>query len=159
MMMIVQEVCNDTIQETTLLSAMSYGALASSANLVLSLTCGSRKRLAMLFIIVISAIAAILLNVVAVPIAGGIFFFIFLLCALSMGILSVYFVELYPTSLRGMASCLSVMIGRSSAFLGVNAIGALISANCEATFYAWSVLLLSSAVFTWYLPKDKKPKQ
>ncbi|XP_045767292.1 synaptic vesicle glycoprotein 2C-like [Maniola jurtina] len=156
---VIQEVCNDTIQETTLLSAMSYGALASSANLVLSLTCGSRKRLAMLFIIILSAMAAVLLNVVAVPIAGGIFFFIFLLCALSMGILSVYFVELYPTSLRGMASCLSVMLGRSSAFLGVNAIGALISANCEATFYAWSVLLLSAAVFAWYLPKDKKPNQ
>lgn len=42
-----------------------------------------------------------------------------------------------------MASCLSVMLGRSSAFLGVNAIGALISANCEATFYGWAVLLLS----------------
>ncbi|XP_023940993.1 synaptic vesicle glycoprotein 2C-like [Bicyclus anynana] len=156
---IVQEVCNDTIQETTLLSAMSYGALASSVNLVLSLTCGSRKRLAMLFIITMSALAAILLNVVAIPIAGGIFFFIFLLCALSMGILSVYFVELYPTSLRGMASCLSVMLGRSSAFLGVNAIGALINANCEATFYVWSVLLFSSAIFAWYLPKDKKPNQ
>lgn len=79
---------------------MTYGALASSANLVLSLTCGSRKRMAMLFIITTSAVAAVLLNVVTVPLAGGIFFFMFLLCALSMGLLSVYFVELYPTSLR-----------------------------------------------------------
>lgn len=44
---------------------------------------------------------------------------------------------------RGMASCLSVMLGRSSAFLGVNAIGALISVDCEATFYGWALLLLS----------------
>ncbi|KOB70227.1 putative SV2-like protein 1, partial [Operophtera brumata] len=128
--------------ETTLFSAMTYGALASCSNLVLSLTCGSRKRVAMMCILTTSATAAVLLNVVAVPLAGGIFFFFFLLCALSMGLLSVYFVELYPTSLRGMASCLSVMLGRSSAFFGVNAIGALISANCEATFYAWSLLLL-----------------
>ncbi|XP_046967511.1 synaptic vesicle glycoprotein 2C-like [Vanessa cardui] len=156
---VVQEVCNDTIQETTLLSAMSYGALASSINLVLSLTCGSRKRLAMIIILTVSAAAAILLNLIAVPIAGGIFFFFFLLCALSMGILSVYFVELYPTSLRGMASCLSVMLGRSSAFLGVNAIGALISANCEATFYVWSVLLLTAVAFSWFLPEDKKPRK
>ncbi|CAH2085862.1 unnamed protein product [Euphydryas editha] len=156
---VIQEVCNDKIQETTLISAMSYGALASSSNLVLSLTCGSRKRLAMICIITVSALAAILMNVVAIPIAGGVFFFFFLLCALSMGILSVYFVELYPTSLRGMASCLSVMLGRSSAFLGVNAIGALLSANCEATFYAWAVLLLSAVVFSWFLPKDKKPNK
>ncbi|CAH0723972.1 unnamed protein product, partial [Brenthis ino] len=155
----VQEVCNDTIQDTTLISAMSYGAIACSINLVLSLTCGSRKRAAMIVILTISAAAAILLNLVAIPIAGGIFFFVFLLCALSMGILSVYFVELYPTSLRGMASCLSVMLGRSSAFLGVNAIGPLITANCEATFYGWALLLLSAVAFSWFLPKDKKPNQ
>lgn len=92
--------CDDTIQDTTLLSAMAYGAVASSTNLVLSLTCGARKRLAMIGILTISALAAVLMNVVQTPIAGGIFFFLFLMCALSMGILSVYFVELYPTSLR-----------------------------------------------------------
>ncbi|KAM3956303.1 synaptic vesicle glycoprotein 2A [Aphomia sociella] len=146
--------CDDTIQDTTLLSAMSYGALASSINLVLSLTCGNRKRLAMMLILSTSAIAAVLLNLVAIPIAGGIFFFFFLLCALTMGVLSVYFVELYPTSLRGMASCLSVMLGRSSAFLGVNAIGYLISINCEATFYVWALLLLSAIILSWFLPKD-----
>ncbi|CAK1543795.1 unnamed protein product [Leptosia nina] len=153
----VQEICNDTIQPTTLISAMSYGALASSSNLVLSLTCGSRKRLAMMAIVFLSAVSAVLLNVVSNPIAGGVFFFLFLLCALSMGILSVYFVELYPTSVRGMASCLSVMLGRSSAFLGVNAIGYLISVDCEATFYAWAALLLSAIAVTWFLPSDKKP--
>ncbi|XP_052758185.1 synaptic vesicle glycoprotein 2B-like [Galleria mellonella] len=151
---VITEMCDDTIQETTLLSAMTYGALASSSNLVLSLTCGSRKRMAMMGILASSAAAAILINLVAIPIAGGIFFFFFLLCALTMGILSVYFVELYPTSLRGMASCLSVMLGRSSAFLGVNAIGYLISVNCEVTFYMWSLLLLSAIVIAWFLPKD-----
>ncbi|RVE44301.1 hypothetical protein evm_011025 [Chilo suppressalis] len=150
------EVCNDTIQDTTLLSAMSYGALASTANLVLSLTCGGRKRVGMMCILAGSALAAVLLNVIQVPIAGGIFFFFFLLCALTMGILSVYFVELYPTSLRGMASCLSIMLGRSSAFLGVNAIGALISYDCESTFYVWAVLLLSAVAVAWFLPTEKK---
>ncbi|CAH2040158.1 unnamed protein product, partial [Iphiclides podalirius] len=154
---ITQEMCNDTIQETTLLSAMMYGALASSSNLILSLTCGGRKRVAMMGILAMSAAAGVMLNLVRVPIAGGIFFFFFLMCALAMGILSVYFVELYPTHLRGMASCLSVMLGRSSAFLGVNAIGALISANCEATFYGWSVLLLTAIAFSWFLPRDKRP--
>lgn len=79
---------------------MAYGAVASSTNLVLSLTCGARKRIAMMGILTVSAIAAVLLNVVQTPIGGGIFFFLFLMCALAMGILSVYFVELYPTSLR-----------------------------------------------------------
>lgn len=153
------EVCDDTIQDTTLFSAMTYGAMASCSNVVLSLTCGSRKRMAMICILAMSAIAAILQNVVAVPLAGGIFFFFFLMCALSMGILSVYFVELYPTSLRGMVSCLSVMLGRSSAFLGVNVIGALISNSCEATFYGWSLLLFSAIVVAWFLPKDRAPKK
>ncbi|KAI5630930.1 synaptic vesicle glycoprotein 2C-like [Phthorimaea operculella] len=141
--------CNDTIQDTTLLSAMVYGAVASGSNLVLSLTCGSRKRLAMMFILASSATAAVLLNVVKVPIAGGIFFFMFMLCALSMGILSVYFVEMYPTLSDA---------GSVNAFVGVNAIGALISLNCEATFYGWAMLLLSAIVMAWLLPKDKSPK-
>lgn len=79
---------------------MTYGALASCSNLVLSLTCGTRKRQAMMCILAISATAGILMNLVPVPLAGGILFFFFLMCALSMGILSVYFIELYPTSLR-----------------------------------------------------------
>ncbi|KAJ0177598.1 hypothetical protein K1T71_006471 [Dendrolimus kikuchii] len=152
------QICDDSIQETTLFSAMTYGALASSANLVLSLTCGGRKRIAMIGILTMSSSAAIFLNVVKVPIAGGIFFFLFMLCALSMGILSVYFVELYPTSLRGMVSCLSVMTGRLSAFFGVNVIGALITVNCEATFYGWSLLLISALIMTWFLPKERNPK-
>lgn len=60
---------------------------------------------------------------------------------------------------RGMAACLSVMVGRSSAFIGVNAIGALLVNNCEATFYGWSILLLSAFVFTWFLPRDKDPQK
>lgn len=150
------EICNDTVEDTTLFSAMTYGALASFSNLVLSLTCGSRKRSAMMCILAMSATSAILLNVVRIPLAGGIFFFFFIMCALSMGLLSVYFVELYPTSLRGMVSCVSMMVGRLSAFLGVNAIGALLSFNCEATFYGWSVLLMSAIVIAWFLPRDKQ---
>lgn len=152
------EICDDTIQETTLFSAMTYGALASFSNLVLSLTCGSLKKQAMIWILLMSAASAILLNVIAIPLAGGIFFFFFMMCALSMGILSVYFVELYPTSLRGMVSCLSVMLGRLFAFAGVNVIGALISTNCEATFYGWACLLLSAIGVAWLLPSEKNPK-
>ncbi|CAB3227007.1 unnamed protein product [Arctia plantaginis] len=152
------KICDDTIQETTLFSAMTYGALACCSNLVLSLTCGTRKRQAMMCILAISAIAGILMNVVPVPLAGGIFFFFFLMCALSMGILSVFFIELYPTSLRGMVSCLSIMLGRLFAFGGVNVIGAFISTNCEATFYVWSFLLLTAIGVAWFLPRDKEPK-
>ncbi|KAG6462309.1 hypothetical protein O3G_MSEX013182 [Manduca sexta] len=55
-----------------------------------------------------------------------------------------------------MASCLSVMVGRSSAFLGVNAIGALLSLNCEGTFYGWALLLLSALITAWFLPRDRR---
>ncbi|CAG9120816.1 unnamed protein product [Plutella xylostella] len=153
------EVCNDTIQNTTLISSIIYGSLAMCANLVLSLTAGSRKRLAMLCILTVSSTSALLVNLVPVPLAGVMFYFFFVMSALSMGILSVYFVELYSTSVRGMAACLSVMVGRSSAFIGVNAIGALLVNNCEATFYGWSILLLSAFVFTWFLPRDKDPQK
>lgn len=50
----VAEVCDDTIQDTTLMSAMVYGALACSMNLVLSLTCGSRKKFGMMGILTVS---------------------------------------------------------------------------------------------------------
>ncbi|XP_013192892.1 synaptic vesicle glycoprotein 2C [Amyelois transitella] len=149
------EVCNDTIQPLTLISAVCYGALASTSTLIMSLTCGSRKRIGIICILTFSATAAILMNIVHVPLAGGVFFCFFLVVAVSMGILSVYFVELYPTSVTGTVSCLSVMVGRSCAFFGANAIGAFISHDCEATFYGWAVLLLCAAAIAWFLPKDK----
>ncbi|XP_053605266.1 synaptic vesicle glycoprotein 2B-like [Plodia interpunctella] len=152
-------VCNDTIQPLTLISAICYGALASSCTLVMSLTCGSRKRIGIMFILTISACSAVLMNIVHVPMAGGVFFCFFLISAVTMGILSVYFVEVYPTSLTGMVSCLAVMVGRTSAFFGANAIGALISYDCETTFYGWAALLMCAVVIAWFLPKDKKTEK
>lgn len=42
-----------------------------------------------------------------------------------------------------MAACLSIMVGRSCTFFGINIVGNLIFYHCEITFYLWSLLVLS----------------
>lgn len=44
---------------------------------------------------------------------------------------------------RGMAMCLTMMVGRSGAIFGSNLVGSLINSACEANFYIFGGLLLS----------------
>ena len=51
-------------------------------------------------ILIIAAIAAILINVTGEALSGLILFYIFLTTAMVFGVVSSYFVTLYPTSYR-----------------------------------------------------------
>ncbi|KAJ2947212.1 hypothetical protein O0L34_g16921 [Tuta absoluta] len=78
---------------------------------------------------------------------------------LCMGIVFSYFVDLYPTSFRGMAACLGVMAARLSSIAGVNLIGAYITWHCTGAFYGLAGLLLCGALLSCLLPANsiKKP--
>ncbi|CAD0200143.1 unnamed protein product [Chrysodeixis includens] len=114
-----------------------------------------RRKAVLLSILTLSSISGTCLNLVPEPISSVFFFMLFTCTCLGMGILASYFVDVYPTSYRGMAACLSIMVGRSSTFIGINVVGNLIFHHCQITFYFWSLLVLSSAVAAWFLPPDK----
>lgn len=150
---IEQVLCESAVKENVILTIMVSQSIFAFLNFLISYF-PNRRRLIVIVNLVASAISALCLNLVPHPIVSTLFYVVFSCTCLTMGVLASYFVDIYPTSCRGMAACLSIMIGRSSTFVGVNVVGSLFFSYCEITFYAWSLLVLISAIAAWYLPRD-----
>ncbi|XP_046967615.1 solute carrier family 22 member 5-like [Vanessa cardui] len=116
------------------------------------------RRTVLLSILCISTVSGALLSLMPEPISSVFLLMVFTCTNLGMGILASYFVDLYPTSCRGMVACLSIMVGRTSTFIGINVVGNLIFYHCHITFYMWSLLVFSSVIASWFLPPDKPLK-
>ncbi|VVD05263.1 unnamed protein product [Leptidea sinapis] len=119
------------------------------------------RRIVLLTILLISALSGLLINLMPEPISSVVVFMMFTCTNLGMGILASYFVDLYPTSYRGMVTCLSIMVGRTSTFIGINTVGNLLFSHCENTFYMWSLLVFSILVssYPWGFISDTKGRR
>ncbi|KAJ0177581.1 hypothetical protein K1T71_006454 [Dendrolimus kikuchii] len=155
-----QEICLGTIEDNVILTLIASQATFAFLNFALSYL-PHRRKAVLMAVLLMSSLSGSAINLVPNPIASVFFFMVFTGTCLGMGILASYFVDLYPTTYRGMVTCLSVMVGRSSTFFGINIVGNLIFNHCQVTFYMWSLLVLSSVVAAWFLPPDKPqtPKQ
>ncbi|KAF9823692.1 hypothetical protein SFRURICE_013173 [Spodoptera frugiperda] len=151
---ITHEVCTGTVEHNVILTLIASQSVFAFFNFLISYL-QNRRRLVLICILCLSSISGTCLNLVPEPISSVFFFMVFTCTCLGMGILASYFVDIYPTSYRGMAACLSIMVGRSSTFIGINVVGNLIFHHCQVTFYLWSLLVLTSAVAAWFLPPDK----
>lgn len=77
------------------------------------------------------------------------FLVVLLACGCCGSIISAITFDLFPTSIKAMALCFVLMIGRLCAALGSNIIGWLLVANCDAVFYVVGGVLLGKVfVFT-----------
>lgn len=54
---------------------------------------------------------------------------------LGINVVNAATVELYPTSLRAMAMCVSQMFGRLGSFAGSSVAALLLDDHCESAFY------------------------
>ncbi|KAJ0177534.1 hypothetical protein K1T71_006407 [Dendrolimus kikuchii] len=114
-----------------------------------------RKRTLMFVILLSSSVCATVAVLVNNMITSFVMFFGLLINELCVAFIFSYFVDFYPTSYRGMAACIGVMVARGSALGGVNLLGAYILSKCSATFYTCSVLNFGAALITLTLPPDK----
>ncbi|XP_063827697.1 synaptic vesicle glycoprotein 2B-like [Ostrinia nubilalis] len=150
------DVCIGTIEENVMVTLIASQSVFSFFNFVISYL-PNRRKAVLITILCLSSLGGVCLNLMPEPISSVFFFVLFTCTCLGMGILASYFVDLYPTSYRGMVACLSIMVGRTSTFIGINLVGKLIFRHCQITFYLWSLLVLSSAIAAWFLPPDKAP--
>ncbi|XP_045449383.1 synaptic vesicle glycoprotein 2C-like [Melitaea cinxia] len=118
--------------------------------------CARRPKVLTITILIIAAIAAIFIDVTGEAISGLFLFYIFLTTAMVFGVVSSYFVTLYPTSYRGMVACLGMMVARMSAFGGTNAVSALVGVACRTTMQAAAGLVVSGAIAAYFLPPDSE---
>ncbi|XP_075976041.1 synaptic vesicle 2-related protein-like [Anticarsia gemmatalis] len=148
------EACDSSVETNVILTLIASQSCFAFLNFLISYL-PNRRRVVLISILCISSASGICLNLVPEPISSVFFFMAFTCTCLGMGIMASYFVNIYPTSYRGMASCLSIMVGRTCTFIGINLVGNVIFTHCQLTFYLWSLLVFSSVVAAWFLPKDQ----
>ncbi|CAH2040089.1 unnamed protein product, partial [Iphiclides podalirius] len=150
-------VCTSPVNLQTLLMALIQGVVFTGCSFLVA-TVADRKKMLLISILLISGVSGVISVNVTERILGIVFFFGVLLSSLCIGIAFSYFVDLYPTSYRGMASCVGIMVARSSAVFGVNLLGAYIVPHCTASFYLVSAFTFSAVIASIFLPPDK-PKE
>lgn len=63
------------------------------------------------------------------------FLILFLCTGVAGNVVNLSTVDLFPTALRAMAVCISLMFGRLGGVVGSNITARLLVANCEMAFY------------------------
>ncbi|XP_045449384.1 synaptic vesicle 2-related protein-like [Melitaea cinxia] len=150
--------CIETVTESTLWMSLILGF----SLIFLNFGCtwlSSRKKAVLLCQLLISFICGVAIPTVSGTVLKITLFSGLLITSLSAAIVFSYFIDLFPTSYRGMAACLGVMIARVSGLAGLNIIGGYIVSNCAGTFYSSSVFGLSAVVASMFLPPDRPKKQ
>lgn len=149
--------CNEELSVYTLYSGMLFGLFYGVCGLAV-VKVASRPRLLLILILLISGISFLLVNI-RQPIANMIFFTLLQDTSLGVGCISTYFVDLYPTTHRGLVTSLSMMVTRVFDMVAVSLIGNIITEYCEVTFYTWSVFIFAGIVVSLFLPPDRKGKE
>ncbi|CAK1543791.1 unnamed protein product [Leptosia nina] len=151
--------CENTIQTMTLYAVMCYSGLSGSLNLCLTFLVGPLgKKRTIILVFVIAIVAGLLILFVKHPIASIGLFFVFLYVALILGNVNTYLVELNPTHLRGMATCLSVVVARGFGFFSVQLIATLLAEQCTPMLVGYIVLVISGLLVATLLPIDTEPR-
>lgn len=95
---------------------------------------------------------AIALIFVTIPTLSTYLYVLLLACGLAINVVNASTIELYPTNLRAMAVCISLMFGRLGSVFGSNLVGLLLDSHCQVTFALSGVTLLLSAILVFYIP-------
>ncbi|XP_048477747.1 synaptic vesicle glycoprotein 2B [Plutella xylostella] len=148
-------ICTDTISHHTIYCGIAYGVFFLLLNLAIS-TVSKHRRVVMVSTLVVSAVSCVLVDLVREPVSNMIFFVLLQSTSILLGIAGSYFVDMFPTKHRALATSLGMMIGRVGSFAGVNLVGATIARYCNTIFYSWSVFVASGILVTLYLPSDNK---
>uniref|UniRef100_A0A1I8MZK1 Major facilitator superfamily (MFS) profile domain-containing protein n=1 Tax=Musca domestica TaxID=7370 RepID=A0A1I8MZK1_MUSDO len=118
------------------------------------------NRIPILFIVLtVCGLCGILSLLVEDPMVSIYLFLIMLCSGLGTNVMNAIVVDIYPTSLRAMAVCISLMVGRIGSVTGSNVLGALIETHCEEALYSSSIALVVAAILALLMPKAASEKK
>ncbi|XP_031625525.1 synaptic vesicle glycoprotein 2B-like [Contarinia nasturtii] len=105
------------------------------------------------FILVVSGLGGIGCMLTDISYLQRYLFIVHFTCGVAGSIINAAIVEIYPTSLRAMAICISLMMfGRLGGVVGTNVIASLLERNCESVFYLSGVNLIVIGVLAFFIP-------
>ncbi|CAH0724011.1 unnamed protein product, partial [Brenthis ino] len=148
--------CDSVIKPMTIYAVICYSGISGFLNILLTfIVTPLGKKKSTLLIFAIPLISGIILLFIRIPILSIIMFYIFLYVVLVLGNINAYLQELNPTYLRGMATCLSVVVARGFGFFSVQIIGSLLGNYCTHMISGYIVLIFTGMIVTFFLPSDK----
>ncbi|KAL9878785.1 synaptic vesicle glycoprotein 2A-like isoform X2 [Glossina fuscipes] len=151
--------CTNKLEDTTFMYSLLMEILYASSFAFLGLIINRIGKITILFIIIVffTSCGLVAVWLPYTPVAA-IFYVLLFLVGVAINVLGAATVELYPTQLRAMAMCISLMMGRVGSVVGTNFVGALLSSYCELTFYISCFAMISCAFLILFLPKSIKDK-
>ncbi|KAJ8718809.1 hypothetical protein PYW07_016365 [Mythimna separata] len=150
--------CTGSIDPKALYATMVYSGAAAICLILLSFLVGLGKKTLTLLVFTISSVCGVLLLFIRIPMLSIALFFVFLYVTLILGNVNTYLVELNPTHLRGMTTCLSVIVARGSGFFSVQIIASLQKDYCTPMLAGYVALVISGLLVAFLLPSDTKSK-
>lgn len=153
----VEEVCNEKLEISTYQHSLTLELLYAVGFAVIGAVIKNVGKVWILFLALgACGICGIVTIYVNQPMVAIYLYLILLLCGLGINVLSAATVDLYPTRLRAMAVCISLMMGRLGSVVGANIVGLLISHHCESAFLASGISLIIAGFLGFLIPKPVK---
>ncbi|XP_045449386.1 synaptic vesicle 2-related protein-like [Melitaea cinxia] len=150
-------ICITSVSEFT----VQISFIQSTACILLSLVAmwlSSWKKEVHLAVLLTSVVCGVCLPFTKGWLLTVVLFYGFLINCVSMPITFSYYVDVFPTSYRGMATCLGVMVARISALIGTNIVGAYLVSHCTGSLYSWSAFIMCGLLASVFLPANKPKK-
>ncbi|XP_075154436.1 synaptic vesicle glycoprotein 2B-like isoform X1 [Haematobia irritans] len=147
--------CPDKLENTTYMYSLLMEILYVSTFAIITLIINRVSKLVIMVTMIIfcssCGLAAVWIPYTSV---SAILYVVLFLVGISINVLGAATVDLYPTQLRAMAMCVSLMMGRIGSVVGTNIVGALVANYCEMTFYISCFAMLSCALLILFLPRS-----
>ncbi|XP_049870538.1 putative transporter svop-1 isoform X2 [Pectinophora gossypiella] len=145
-----------SMNHTAMLMVLGLYLLQAILNVLMSMMlpiCGRKTML--ISIQVVGGICALVVNFSTIWALTAVLIIAFITGMLNFGLLSTFSVDMFPTYVKAMGVCLTLMVGRGSAVLGINLLKSLLSYNCEYSFYVFGSISLVGALMALLLPSDR----
>ncbi|CAH2247508.1 jg731 [Pararge aegeria aegeria] len=149
-----------SLNKFAMITVFVISIIIASLNVLLSsvINCVGRKNM-LIGIQLVSGLAGICVAVVDSWIASTVCLIIFTSGMLNFGMLSTFTVDIFPTYVKAMAVCMTLMVGRGSSFLGINILKNMLVSNCELAFYTFGGLTFVGGLIAFLLPGEIKLKK
>ncbi|XP_055844745.1 uncharacterized protein LOC129911098 [Episyrphus balteatus] len=148
--------CTEKLENGTFLLTMLMEFVYGLGFIVVGFVLQIVKKVHILFFILFAfGTCGILINFIYDTTLALVVYNMLFLCGVGIQVLSEIVVDLYPTNLRAMALCISLMFGRLGGVFGAYMIALLLATNCEMTFNIAGMGLVVSAFLTFLIPKVK----
>ncbi|XP_055389996.1 synaptic vesicle glycoprotein 2A-like [Condylostylus longicornis] len=146
--------CSGKLEIDTFLHSLTLEVMYSVGFAIIGFIINTIGKLPILFFIMTGCgLCGIASIYVTTPIIAVYLYIVLLVCGLAIAVVNAATVDLYPTHLRAMAICISLMFGRLGSAVGANVVGSILDYSCEGTFYVSGLTLILGGFLGFLIPK------